>query len=99
MQWWSILDIDGKNDFLLFESFGIKGLKSFIVKKVLKGAKNLKKDNSQKNLVNVNYSKNSYHKLSEGEKNSLSETAIDFLYFTESFAEHENQSLIHLWLL
>ena len=30
--WWSILDIDGKKDFLLFDSFGIKGFKNFIVK-------------------------------------------------------------------
>ena len=30
--WWSILDIDGKKDFLLFDYFGIKGLKNFIVK-------------------------------------------------------------------
>ena len=31
--WWSILDIHGKKDFLHFDSFGIKGLKNFIVKK------------------------------------------------------------------
>ena len=38
-RWWSILDIDGKKDFLLFNSFGIKGPKNFIVKydeKILK---------------------------------------------------------------
>ena len=29
--WWSILDIDRKKDFLPFDSFGIKGLKDFIV--------------------------------------------------------------------
>ena len=47
IHWWSILDIDGKKDFLLFDSFRIKGLKNFIVKdnekivaKVLKGAEN-----------------------------------------------------------
>ena len=57
--WWSILDIDGKKDFLLFDSFGIKGLKVFY----------------------------------------LSETCADFLHFLESFADYENQSLIHLWLL
>ena len=30
--WWSILDIDGKKDFFLFDSFGIKGLRNFIIK-------------------------------------------------------------------
>ena len=78
--WWSILDIDCKNDFLLFDSFGIKGLKNFIVKddekivaKVLKCVKNLKEDKEQINFVNVNFVKNSYLKLSDGEKAALSE--------------------------
>ena len=72
--WWSILDIDGKKGFLLFDSFGIKGLKNFIVQddqkivgKVLKGVENLKKEKEQINLVSVNFVKDSYLKLSEGE--------------------------------
>ena len=99
------LDINGKKDFLLFDSFGIKGLKNFIVTdnekivaKLLKGVKNLKEDKMQINLMNLNL-KNSYSKLSEGEKGALSETCTDFLHFLESFADYENQSLIHLWLL
>ena len=51
------------------------------------------------NLVNVNFSVNSYNKLSEDEKNSLSETANDLLHFMESSAQYENQKFIHLWLL
>ena len=103
---WIILDIDGKKDFLLFDSFGIKGLKNFIVKdgekilkNVLKGIENLKEDKTEINLGNVNFSINSYNKLSEDEKNSLSDTANGFLHFMESFAQYENQKLIHLWLL
>ena len=64
--WWSILDIDGKEDFLLFDSFGIKDLKNFvlqdderIVKKILKGVKNIAQDKSEINLLNVNFSANS----------------------------------------
>ena len=104
--WWSILYNGGKKDFLLFDSFGIKGLKNFIVKddeiivaKVLKGIENLKEDKTQINLVNVTFVKNSYSKLSEGEKAALSETCTDFLHFLELFADHENQGLIYLWLL
>ena len=92
--------------FSLFNSFGFKDLKNFIVNddekiaaKVLKGAENLKEDKEQINLVNVNFLKKSYSKLSEGEKPALSETCTDFLHFLESFADYENQSLIHLWLL
>ena len=70
-----------------------------IVAKVLKGVKNLKDDKEQINLVNVNFVKNSYLKLSEGKKATLSETCTDFPHFLESFADYEKQSLIHLWLL
>ena len=49
--------------------------------------------------MNVNFVKNSYFKLSEGEKATLSETCTDFLHFLESFADHENQGHIHVWLL
>ena len=91
---------------MLFDSFGIKDLKYFIVKddekivvKVLKGAENLKEDKTEINLVNVNFVKKSYSKLSEFKKATLSETCTDFLHFLESFADYENQGLIHLWLL
>ena len=70
-----------------------------IVAKVLKGVGNLKEDKEQINLVNVSFVKNSYSKLSEGEKAALSETCTDFLHFLESFADYESQSLINLWLL
>ena len=49
--------------------------------------------------MNVNFVKNGYLKLSEGEKAALSETCTDFLNFLESFADYENQSHIHLWFL
>ena len=105
-RWWIILDIDGKKEFLLFDSFGIMGLKNFIVqndekifKKILKGLENLKENKAEVNLVKANFIKNSYNKLSEGEKTALSKTCLDFLHFIESFAEYENQGIIHLWLL
>ena len=70
-----------------------------ILKNVLKAVENLKEDKTEINLVNVNFSINSYNKLYEDEKYSLSETANDFLYFVESFALYENEKLVHLWLL
>ena len=70
-----------------------------ILVKVLKVVENLKEGKEQINLVYVNFVKNSYLKFSEGEKAALSETCTDFLHFLESFADYENQILIHLWLL
>ena len=66
---------------------------------MLKGIQNLKEDKAEVNLVKVNFSANSYNRLLQHEKDSLSETAIEFLHFLESFAQYENQYLIHLWLL
>ena len=31
IHWWSIFDIDSKKDFLPFDSFGVLGLRNFIV--------------------------------------------------------------------
>ena len=31
IHWWSILDIEPKNDIFFFDSFGIEGLKHFII--------------------------------------------------------------------
>ena len=103
---WSLLDIDGKKDFLLFDSFSIKGLRKFIIKddeiivsKVLKGIENFEQDKTKLNLVQKNFSANSYSKLPENEKALLSDTANDLLHFIESFAKFERQNLIHLRLL
>ena len=82
--WWSILDIDSKKDFLVFDSLELLGLKNFIVqdnekiaKKVLKGVQNISPDKTELNLVTVNFSANSYNKLLDQDKLYLSETAND----------------------
>ena len=104
--WWSILDIDSKKDFLLFDSFGVLSLKNFIVqnderlaKTVLKGVQNIAPDEIELNLVNVNFSANSYNKLLDQDELSLSETANDLFHFIESFARYEKQSVISMWVL
>ena len=95
-----------KKDFLLFDSFGIKGLKNFIVQndekilsKILKGRENLKENKEEVNLVKINFVKNTYNKSSESEKTALFKPCLDFLHFIESFAEYGKQGIIHLWLL
>ena len=104
--WWSILDIDSKKGFLLFDSFGVLGLKNFIVqddekivKKVLKGVQNIAPDKTELNLVNMNFSANSYDKLLDQDKSSLSETANDLFHFIESFARYEKENVISMWVL
>ena len=68
--WWSILNIDSKKDFLLFDSFDVIGLRNFIVqddekiaKKVLKGVENIAPDKTKLNHVSLKFSANSYNNL------------------------------------
>ena len=104
--WWSILDIDSKKDVLLFDLFGVLGLRNFIVqvdeklaKKVLKGVHNIAQDKTELNLVNVNFSANSYSKLLDQDKLLLSETANDPFHFIESFSRYKKQNIIKMWVL
>ena len=50
MHWWSIFDIEAKNESFLFDSFGIEGLKNFIIQdgrkiidKIITGIENMEK--------------------------------------------------------
>ena len=86
--WWSILDRDSKSDFLLMDSFGVVGLKNFIIKgdkkviqKVLKGIEKLDKREKELNLINLKFSPIGLNRLTDIEKLSLSETAIDLFSF------------------
>ena len=104
--WWSILDIDLKRDFLLFDSFGVLHLRNFIVqddekivKKVLKGVDNIAQDKTELSLVKVSFSANGYNKLLNQDKLSLSETASNLFHFIESFTRYEKQNVISMWTL
>ena len=105
-EWWSILDIESKKDFFLFNSFSIAGLKNFIVKndekivqKVLKGVEDIKQDKTGLNLVNLKFSVNGYYELSDNKKLALSETAVDLFHFIENFARYEKQQNLNVRVL
>ena len=105
--WWSILNISLKRKLLLFDSFGISGMKHFIVSddkkivgKVLKGLELADKKDNKLTLVNLKFLINSYENLTENEIKKLSETAQDLFHLIHSFRKNENiTNFRNVWML
>ena len=63
--WWSILDIEPKTDIIFFDSFGIDGLKHFIVQdnreiieKILFGTEKMTRTGNKITLSNIRFNLN-----------------------------------------
>ena len=104
--WWSILHIDPKRNSLLFDSFGVKGLKNFIiqddkkiVEKVIKGIEKIERKDNKLTLIKLRFSVKNFCELKDNEKLSLSETAQDLSHFIENFGRYENQVNVNMWML
>ena len=85
-RWWSLLDIEPKTDIFFFYTFGVDGLKSFIIqdgkkviKKILFGTEQLTRTDSKITLVNIKFNLNAYKNLSKKELDNLSDTTRDFV--------------------
>ena len=79
--WWSILDNSQKKTF--FHSFGMKGLKNFMIKvqKILSATEKMTQTDDKITLVNINsckFSMKACKKLSNKEIENLSDTTRDF---------------------
>ena len=81
--WWSILDIDPKNDIFFFDSFGLDGLKQFIIQedekiidKILIGIEQMNRTDQKITLCKIKFNLGSCKKLSKKEIDSLSDTAF-----------------------
>ena len=97
MHWWSILDIEPKTDILFFDSFGVDGVKTFIIRddkkvvqKILFGKEQSIRTDNKITLVNIKFNLNACKNLSKKELDNLSDTARDFFYFVQSL---ENKPL------
>ena len=81
----SILNISPKSELLFFDSFGLSGMKRFIVTddekivgKVLKGLELGDEKDDKLTLIKLKLSMNGYRNLPEKEIFNLSSTAQDF---------------------
>ena len=104
---WSILNISPKSELLLFDSFGISGMKHFIVSdgkkvvgKILKGLELADQKDNKLTLVKLKFSINSYENMAESERKKLSETAQGFLHLIHSFRKNEIiTNFVNVWTL
>ena len=83
--WWSILNIEPKNELFFFNSFGLEGLKQFIIQddkrtigKILVGIDKIYKSDQKITLCKIKFNFGACKKLSKNETNSRSDTARDF---------------------
>ena len=72
VNWWSIFDIEPRNDIFFFDSFGIEGLKHFIiqddkeiVEKILLGIEKMDRSDSKITLCKIKFNMAAYKKLTE----------------------------------
>ena len=94
--WLSTLNISPKSEILLFDSFGIIGMKRFIaqddkkiVTKVLKGLELADRKDNKLTIIKLKFSMGGYDRLIEKEIHELSETAQDFFHLIHSFGRNE----------
>ena len=76
--WGSILDINPRSDFLLYDSFWVEGLKDFIieedkkiVEKFIKGIEKIERKDKKLTLVKLRFSVKIFRELKDNEKLSL----------------------------
>ena len=107
VHWWSILDIEPRNDIFFFDSFGIEGLKHFIiqddkktVEKILLGIEKMDRSDNKITLCKIKFNMGAYKKLSQEDIHSLSKTARNFFYFIHAFGiKLKLRSFVNVWMV
>ena len=104
---WSILDIEPRTDIFFFDSYGIEGLKHFIIQddraivdNILTGIEKMDSTDDKITLCKVKFNLSACKKLSKKEIDSLSETAQDFFYFIQAFGINlKLRGFVNIWML
>ena len=107
VHWWSILDIEPRTDIFFFDSYGIEGLKHFIIKddreivdKILIGIEKMDRTDDKITLCNIKFNLGACKDLTEDEIISLSNTARNFFYFIQAFRiKPKLRSFVNIWMV
>ena len=107
IHWWSILDIEPRTDIFFFHSYGIKGLRHFIIEddkkivdKILVGIDKMDRSDNKITLCKIKFNLGACRQLSEDEILSLSDTARNFFYFIQAFGNKlKLRSFINIWMV
>ena len=102
--WWSIMDIEPRADLFISYSFGMNGLKSFImqddkkvIEKILLGTEQLTRTD---NKTTLKFCLNACKNQTKNELDHLSNTARNFLYFVQSFGDKlKLRDFVNLWVV
>ena len=105
--WWSVLDTEPKTDIFFFDSFGVNGLKSFIIQddkkfieKILFGTNQMKKADDKVTLVNIRFNLNACKNLSKKELDALSHSATIFFHFIQAFSKKlKLKDFVNIWMV
>ena len=105
--WWSILVIEPRNDIFFFDSFGLDGLKHFIIQgdkkiidKILIGIEQMKRTDQKITLCKIKFNLGACKELSKEEIDSISDTARDFFYFVQTFGiKLKLRSFVNIWMV
>ena len=99
--WRSILDVEPKNDIFFFDSFGLDGLKHFImqddrkiVEKILFGTEKMTRADNKITLCKVRFNLSASKNLSQAELDSLSNTAVNFSILYKLLAPSSNYIIL-----
>ena len=107
VHWWSILDIEPRNNIFLFDSFGLDGLKHFIIQddkpivdKILRGVEQMNRSDQKITLCKIKFNLGACKDLTKKEVDSLSDTARNFFYFIQAFGlKLKLRSFIDIWMV
>ena len=101
------MNIELRNELFFFDSFGLEGLKQFIIQddkriiyKILVGIDKMDKSDQKITLCKIKFNLGACKKLSRYEINSLSDTARDFFYFIQAFGiKLKLKSFVNIWVV
>ena len=107
VHWWSILDIESRTDIFFFDSYGIEGVKHFIIQddrqivdKILIGIEKMDRTDDKITLCKIKFNRGACKHLTEDEINSLSEIARNFFYFIQAFGiKLKLRSFVNIWMV
>ena len=95
-----------RQTFFFFDTFGVDGLKSFIIQddkkvieKILFGTEKMTRTDNEITLVNIKFNVNACKNLSENELNALSDTASNFFRFIQVFDNKPKlRNFVNIWI-
>ena len=105
--WWSMLNTEARNELFFFDSFGLDGLKHFIIQddrkiidKILIGIEQMNKTDQKITLCKIKFNLGACKELSKKEIDSLNDTARDFFYFIQAFGiKLKLRSFVNIWMV